>query len=162
MEITVIEPPAQPPVDRAFALSMVIKSFKGRRDVEVHLFRPDWDPVEEAAYDWDALLGAPLEGGPASSEQTRKVLLEAFTAEERDRIIDYLKDQYATRLASIAAVPLDLPVPVGLPPLCSLSEGKDIGFIRFEKIPSYSLDIPMRGFYDLSRHRPLVEEDPGE
>ena len=158
MQITVIEPPAPLPVDRAHALSMVIKSFKGRRDVDVHLFRYRWDPAEEAAYDWDALLGDPLEGGPASSEQTRQVLLEAFTTDERDRLIAYLKDQYATRLASIASQPLDLPIPVGLPPLCSLSEGKDIGFIRFEKIPSYGLDIPLRGFYDLSRHRPLVEE----
>ncbi len=162
MKITVIDPPAPPAAQRCHAVSMVIKSFKGRRDVEVHLFRREWDPAEEASYDWDALLGAPLEGGPASPEQTRQVLLESFTAEERDRIIDYLKDQYATRLSSITSRPLDLPVPMGLPPLCSLSEGKNIGFIRFEKIPSYSLGLPMHGLYDLSRHPPLVEETGGE
>lgn len=55
MDIQIIQGGKDLPIDRAHALSMTIKSFKGRRDVEVHLFRHTWDPEEEEAIDWDKL-----------------------------------------------------------------------------------------------------------
>lgn len=156
MDLNIAEPFAPLPVERAYALSMTIKSFKGRRDVEVHLFRPCWDPAEEAGYDWNALLGEPMPGSN-DPESSRKVILESFTRAERDQIVSYLKAHYVSRLEAITSAPLDFPVPRGLPPLCSLTEGKSIGFIRFEKIPHYDLPVPLRGLYDLSQHRPIVE-----
>lgn len=42
--------------------------------------------------------------------------------------------------------------------LSQIQADKDIGFIEFTKIPSYSLDLPIKGLYDLSQHLPIVEE----
>ncbi len=160
MDIRLVAPAAPLPLERAYALSMTIKSFKGRRDVEVHLFRHAWDPAEEGGCDWNALLGPTIEGAP-DPESSRKVILEAFTLQERNQIVSYLKEHYASRLAAIDSAPLAFPVPRGLPPLCSLAEGKSIGFIRFEKIPHYDLPVALRGLYDLSQHRPIVESVQG-
>ena len=161
MEILVIDPTAPLPVDRAWTLAMTIKSFKGRRDVQVHLFRPAWDPAEEAACPWGSLLGEAIPGAPGDEASTRKVVLEAFTAAERDQVLDFLKTQYATRLSRIESRPLAFPVPVGLPALSDATESKSIGLIRFEKIPSCTLTLPLRGLYDLSAHPPMVDTAEG-
>ncbi|MBU1610403.1 MAG: hypothetical protein KKC99_01025 [Proteobacteria bacterium] len=144
---------------RAYALTITIKSFKGRRGVDVHLFRPQWDPEEEEIYDWNMLIGDPMPGAPGDADSTRRMIMESFTEEERDRIVEFLKEQYSGRLDAITARPMEFPVPLGLPALSDMSEGKDIGFIRFDRIPSYSLDIPLSGLYDLARHEPLVDQD---
>lgn len=157
MELDIIEYDFPPEIDRGFSVSMIIKSFKGRRNVEVHLFRPEWDEAEEADYRWDQLLGDPVSpdvvADPAGS---RKVFMESFTPGERDAIIAFLKETYADKLVSIVSRPLSFPIPLGLVPLSSIPEGKDIGIIRFEKIPSYRLGIPMHGLYDLSQHEPMA------
>ena len=159
MDIQIIPAGRELPIDRAIALSMTIKSFKGRRDVEVHLFRHSWDPEEEEAIDWDRLLA---EKGMSEAEEaagSRQVVLEALTAEERDRIVAYLKDHYAARLSAITSSPIPFPVPVGLMALSGMSEGKTVGFIHFERIPHYDLGIALRGFYDLGQHPPIVETE---
>ncbi|WP_022662696.1 hypothetical protein [Paucidesulfovibrio longus] len=156
MEVTVLTPETAPPCERCCAVSMIIKSFKGRRDVEVHLFRPVGNE-EEKRYDWSKLVGPLLPEAPCPPESSRKVILESFTVRERDRIINYLKEQYATRLKALRSRPLEFPVPGGLPALSDLDESKSIGLIRFERIPSYSLDIPLHGLYDLSQHPPIVD-----
>jgi hypothetical protein len=155
MDIDIAIPQSPPPTPFAHTLSMVIKSFKGRRNVEVHLFRSVWDEASEASLPWKTLLEGEC---PGPGEAGRRVVMEAFTEAERDRIVDYLKAQYSTRLAAIRSVPLRFPVPARL---CGLSEaepGKTIGFIEFQKIPSYPLDIPLKGFYDLNRHPPIAED----
>lgn len=146
------------PIKRGYAVSMVIRSFKGRREVEVHLFRPDWGPEDEGEIIWDNVFGSPatLDAVPDENKD-RKVVLESFTKEERDQVIDYLKEHYSSRLESIFATPMEFPVPSGLPPLSSISEGKDIGLIKFEKIPHFDLPFALRGLYNLGAHRPLVE-----
>jgi len=151
--------PAQSPlpIDRAYALSMTIKSFKGRRDVEVHLFRHAWDPEEERAVDWDRVLAAPGLSEAPEAAGSRHVVLEALTLAERDQVVAYLKEHYASRLATIASAPLPFPVPVGLTALSDLNAGKTIGFIYFERIPHFKLGLALRGFYDLSQHPPIVE-----
>lgn len=162
MEINLHSPETAPPVKRAYFITMTINSFKGRRDVEVHLFRPDYDAAEMAAYDWNKLLGDPIHPQvPADPEFSKRVLMEAFTAEERDKVIDYLKEHYADRVSVVNSGPVDLPVPLGLPPLSELPEGKTIGFIRFDQIPHYSLPFKLRGMYDLAQHEPLVTGDEG-
>jgi hypothetical protein len=111
-------------------------------------------------YEWDKLLGGTIErkdDQPIDPEGSKKVLLEAFTREERDQVIDYLANRYASRLTKLTAAPLGFPIPQGLVPLSSFSEGKTIGTIKLDKIPNYTLPFPIRGLYDLSRHRPLVE-----
>jgi hypothetical protein len=137
---------------------MVIKSFKGRRDVEVHLFRPEWNDADETEIKWDNLFGGPatLDAVP-NEERDRKIILESFTVEERDQVVDYLKDHYSSRLESIFSTPMEFPVPTGLPPLSSITEGKDIGLIKFEKVPHFDLPFALRGLYNLGAHRPLVE-----
>jgi hypothetical protein len=157
VEIEIIAPTSPLPIDRAHAVSMTIKSFKGRRDVEVHLFRHTWDPEEEEAIDWDKLLAAQGMSEAPEAAGSRKVVLEALTAEERDQIVAYLKEHYTNRLSAITSGPIPFPIPLGLMALSDLSEGKSIGFIHFERIPHFNLGIALRGFYDLSQHPPIVE-----
>lgn len=156
MEITVHTPDTSLPCIRGHVITMTINSFKGRRDVEVHLFRSKFEDDEMEAYDWDLLLGPTNPAAPGDENSSKRMLLETFTEEERDAILEFLAEQYKTRLSAITAQPIDFPVPRGLPAFSDMSEGKDIGFVRFEKIPSYDLKIPMTGLYDLSRHEPVV------
>jgi hypothetical protein len=158
MEIDIVPADFNLPVDRAWTVSIVIKSFKGRKDVTVHLFRPEWDPAEEEIYDWDVLTGDPVDPDlPVSYESCRRVLMESFTAEERDALVDYIKTRYKDKVSDIHACALNFPIPLGLTALSELTEGKDIGFINFDKIPNYTLPFPARGFFDLSQHRPMIE-----
>ncbi|HWR03337.1 MAG TPA: hypothetical protein VN419_04890 [Humidesulfovibrio sp.] len=159
MEINIIAPERPLPIDRAYAVSMTIKSFKGRRDVEVHLFRSAWDPEEEEAIDWDKLLAAQGMGEAPEAAGSRRVILEALMPAERDAIIAYLKEHYANRLSAIFSAPIPFPVPIGLMALSDISEGKSIGFIHFERIPHFNLGFALRGFYDLSQHPPIVETE---
>lgn len=158
MELNIYTADKELPADRVYMLSMVIKSFKGRRDVEVHLFRPEFAPEEAQQYDWNKLLGDPVHPDlEVDLEKSKRILLESFTKDERDTIVEYLKERYANRLASIDSGPLDLPIPLGIPPLSSIPGGKTIGFIHFETIPNCTLPFTVHGFYDLAQHKPLVE-----
>ena len=161
MDIMIIPPDAPLPIDRAYALSMTIKSFKGRRDVEVHLFRHVWDLEEEEAIDWDKLLAAQNMAEAEEAAGSRRVVLEAFTKEERDSIVAYLQEHYPTRLEAITSSAIPFPVPIGLMALSDVGEGKSIGFIHFERIPHFALPFAMRGLYDLSQHPPIVEISSG-
>lgn len=155
MDITITQQHSPTPTSYANSLSMVIKSFKGRRDVEVHLFRGTWDDEDEQAQDWDTIIACSSTENPASS---RNVVMESFSDDERDHIIEYLKRQYSTRLSAIRSTPLTFPIPAGLSGLAQCQPDKNIGFIEFDRIPSYPLDIPLKGLYDLSQHPPIVEE----
>lgn len=158
MDLEIVPADYKLPVDRAWTVSIVIKSFKGRKNVAVHLFRPAWDPAEAKAYEWDALLGDPIDPDlPISLESSRRVLLESFTPPERDALVDYLKNRYQDKLAAIHACPLNFPIPLGLTALSELTEGKEIGFIHFDRIHNYSLPFPVRGFFDLSQHKPIMD-----
>lgn len=155
MDINIMKPNSKPPTRYANSLSMIIKSFKGRRNVEVHLFRGDWNDADEAGEDWQTII-APSDD--LRQDPSRSVVMESFTDDERDLIVDYLKRQYSTRLSAIHSTPLAFPVPGGLSGLSQCQTDKNIGVIEFDKIPSYSLKIQLKGLYDLSQHRPLVEE----
>jgi hypothetical protein len=145
-----------PRVDRGYVVSMVISSFKGYKDVEVHLFRPDWEKEEERVYDWGSLLGEPIrQDQTIDPTGSRKVLMETFNAQEKDQLLEYLSNRYESRLESISARALSFPIPIGLVPLSEVPEQGTLGKIHFDKIPSYNLDFPVHGLYDLSRH---VEE----
>ena len=156
MEIIRNEPQSPPPCPRCHVATICIKAFKGRKDVLVHLFRPRWKPEEEDC-PWAELV---QEDGDASGGRgnSREVVLESFTADEMDRIVEYLAGRYADRLTRIATNVLSFPLPAGLLPLRSMPEGKDIGRIRFEIVPGYPLPFTVHGLYDLSQHKPM---DPG-
>lgn len=159
MDITIKAPASPLPCERAYSLSMVIRSFKGRREVEVHLFRARWNRTEESEMDYTGLIERDPSAPKTDLPEGRKVILESFTADERDLIVNYLKEQYSTRLTAIRSNPLAFPVPAGLAGFTEVLPGKDAGFIEFEKIPSYPLEFPLKGYFDLSRHLPLVDED---
>ncbi|RPI51027.1 MAG: hypothetical protein EHM49_07725 [Deltaproteobacteria bacterium] len=159
MRLNIITPQNELPVKRGYAISLIIKNLKGYKDVEVHLFRPEWDEDEAKSYDWLKLLGDPIDRNvPVDPISSRKILLESFTIEERDVIIDCMKERYATRLSAINSRPLDFPIPMGLIPLCEIPEDDDIGCIRFEEIPNYTLPFPVHGLYILSQHEPIEWE----
>ncbi|MFP4168876.1 MAG: hypothetical protein ACLFSY_08550 [Desulfonatronovibrionaceae bacterium] len=163
MQLNIVEPHTPPPVDRAYAVSMTIVSFKGRRNVQVHLFRPDWDPEEEKQMPWESLLGDPVsEEADPDPVRSGKVIMEAFTREERDEIIDYLQKRYSSRLKSIDSAPLEFPIPKGLAPLSGLTGGENLGIMRLEIVPNYPLPYPVHGFFDLSAHQPIMAGENGE
>jgi hypothetical protein len=140
---------------RGHVATICIRAFKGRRDVLVHLFRPDWAP-EEAGYDWSELVQEDPDTDPSARRgDSRAVLLESFTREEMDQIVEYLAIRYADRLTRISVNSLEFPLPAGLLPLSSMPEGKDIGRIRFEIVPRYPLPFTVHGLYDLSQHKPM-------
>ena len=158
MQIKVAEPDRPTPVSRAHVISIVIKSFKGRKNVDVHLFRSDWDESEKDDYDWDEILGAPDSPQKSTaSDSSRQFLLEAFTEEERDQLIEYLQRRYESKISSIQSNVLSFPLPLGITPLSSVEESGDLGIMRFEKIPNYSLPFSVHGIYDLSRHEPISD-----
>ena len=158
MDISIIEPNSPLPSDHAHSISMTIRSFKGRRDVEVHLFRTDWTASDEKKQNWDTLVEPSKAPSTTDTSGSKRIIMESFTTNERDRIVNYLKEQYSTRLTAINSAPLTFPVPAGLAGLSQLEAGKSIGFIEFQKIPSYPLEIPMKGLYDLNQHLPIIEE----
>jgi len=158
MDINIIDPNSPPPTIFAHSISMTIKSFKGRRDVDIHLFRANLEDIDEDSQDWNTLIGPPVEPNRTDPSGSKKIVMESFTVDERDSIVNYLKRQYSTRLTAIDSAPLNFPVPAGLTGLSQIEAGKNIGFIEFEKIPNYTLDIPLKGLYDLSLHPPIVEE----
>ena len=158
MDITILNPDTTLPAERAFSISMVIRSFKGRRDVEVHLFRSQWDPEEYEGMDWERLLGDPISPSSTDLEGSKRIILEAFTDAERDTIVDYLKMQYSTRLTALRSAPIPFPVPAGLTGFTQVMAGKGIGFIEFAKIPSYPLKMPLMGIYDLNQHPPMADD----
>lgn len=163
MELNILCPDKQLPVTRAYVMTMVIKSFKGRRNVEVHLYRAGWKSEELESYDWDGLLGEPMHTDtPIPHENSKKVLLEAFTAEERDQLVGYLQHRYGEKLASISACSLDFPIPKGLAALSDVPEGKSVGRVRLETVPQFTLPFPVHGLYDLSQHEPLMEANGRE
>lgn len=159
MKLNIITSQDELPVKKGYTISLIIKKFKGHKDVEVHLFQPEWDENEAKSYDWLQLLGDPIDRNePVNPLSSRKVLLESFTIEQRDMIIDYMKERYDTRLSAINSRPLDFPIPMGLIPLCEIPEDDDIGCIRFEEIPNYTLPFPVHGLYILSQHESIEEE----
>lgn len=159
MERIVVQPGTPPPVARVWVITMVISSFKGRKNVEAHLFRRDFEPGPEDVFDWSVLLGEPIHPQAEVDEnKSRRVLFEAFTPEERDAVLAFLQERYGDRLESVTACTLDLPIPLGLPPLSDIPEGKTMGFIRFEMLTNYQLPFAFHGFYDLARHEPLVTD----
>jgi hypothetical protein len=154
MEIVRKDQQSAHPCPRGHVATICIRAFKGRKDVLVHLFRPEWAPGEGSDYAWSELVQeGPDDAG--SRGNSREVLLESFTADEMDRIVEYLAGRYADRLTRIATNVLSFPLPPGLLPLRSMPEGKDIGRIRFEIVPGYSLPFVVHGLYDLSQHKPM-------
>lgn len=161
MDIRLQQPDNQLPVDRVHALSMIISAFRGRRDVEVHLFRAGWDNAEAEAYNWASLIGPPLDESAGDDPMgSRTVLLESFTEAERNKLVDYIRTVYADRVSSVTSCPLSFPIPAGLTPLSAIQAGKGVGIIDFARIPRYNLPIALKGLYDLSRHEPIVQ--PGD
>jgi hypothetical protein len=163
MHVTISEPEHPPPVDRGYVVSIVIARFKGHRDVEVHLYRPQWSSEEGSGYDWERLLGGPIRRDrPVDPEGSRKVLLESFSAQERDLVVKFLQERYADRLQSLSASAMPFPIPMGLVPLSEIPEEGTIGRIRFERYPGYTLEFAVHGIFDLARHERLDEWQPAE
>lgn len=148
-----------PPTPRCWVVSVVIKSFKGRRDVDVHLFRTDWNPSEIEGVDWQKIIEAAK--GDQDTHPTKRFVMEAFTREERDALIEYFKNHYSDKCSVITASPLSFPVPLSIKPLSDVPVSGEIGIIQFHKIPHYSLPFIVQGLFDLSQHKPIVEMREG-
>lgn len=146
-------------LERVYLIQATLKTFKGRRDVMVHFFRTDTDPQElETLRDME-LVGAVDDKTPegASVEDALRSVLEAFTAEEGNMLLEYLKKRYEEHISQVVVFPLDIPVPLGIVPFSAIPEGKTMGFIRFDAVGDYDLPFGVHGFYDLDAHETLLD-----
>ncbi len=147
-------------LDRVYLIQATLKSFKGRRDVIVHLFRTDTNQdelVELRALDLvDKATNDTPEG--ATPEDALLSVLEAFTADEGNQVLDYLKERYEEQITEVVVSPVEIPVPLGVVPFSAIPEGKTMGFIRFDGIADYKLPFKVHGFYDLDAHDSLMAE----
>ena len=159
MELNIVAPEQELPLERAYVVNMSIKSFKGRKNVEVHLFRGQWDPEELQSYDWTKILGKSLQEMEDGEKDAVRAIMEAFTRRERDHLVQYLQNRYAGRLTVINSAALPFPVPSGVVPLADMPEDENMGRIRLDKVPNYSLDFAVHGFYDLSAHPPILRDE---
>lgn len=161
MEHVIIAAPPFVQLDRVYLIQATIKSFKGRRDVVVHLFRHDTDENELETLRGMDLIGKPDRETPegATEESALRSVLEAFTAEEGNALLAYLEKRYVNHVSKVLVCPMDIPVPLGMVPFSSIPEGKTMGFVRFDRVDDYSLPFGVHGFYDLEAHEPLMQEE---
>ncbi|MCL1984895.1 MAG: hypothetical protein FWG59_00405 [Betaproteobacteria bacterium] len=164
MEHIIIPAPPDAPLDRIYIITLTMHTFKGRRNVEAHLFRAEPDPAELESLRDKGLVGKPCGESDAcqlphgTEDDALQTALEAFTAEEGNLLLDYLKERYADQILRVTVCPLELPIPLGVIPLSAIPEGKSMGFIRFDAVRDYPLPFAVRAFYDLDAHEPLVPE----
>ncbi|SDN96641.1 hypothetical protein [Desulfonauticus submarinus] len=157
MDIHIIEPDIALPTLRAFMVKMTLFSFKGRKGVEVHLYRSFWPKEEEKDFLWENILEDTDLPKP-KLQDAKDIVLESFLPEERDMLIDYLKSRYESRIKEIISAPLEFPIPSGLVPLWKMPEDENFGRIYLDRAPNYSLPFKVRGFYDLNSAPPLMDE----
>ena len=148
------------PLDRFYIVAVTLNTFKGRRHVDVQVFRPNGSDEEMEALRGLGLVAPPDPSIPpevlqgATEEAALRCVLESFTAEESHALVEYLEKRYADQIEKITVCPLDLPVPFGVAPLAGIGEGKTTGFIRFDAVRDYPLSFPAQGFYDLASQKP--------
>lgn len=166
MEHVIIAAPHYEALERIYIITATMKTFKGRRHVEVHLFRDNPDIAElESLRAMDDLVGKPTNETPAgcnspeSAEDALRTVLEAFTAQEGNLLLEYLDTRYADQFSKVVVCPMELPVPLGVVPLSSIPEGKAMGFINLSVVRDYPLPFAVRGFYDLDAHEPMMPEE---
>jgi hypothetical protein len=164
MEHVIIPAPPDDLLDRTYIITLTLHAFKGRRNVEAHLFRAEPDPAELVSLRNKGLVGKPYaepndnQLPHGTEDDALQSVLEAFTAEEGNLLLDYLKERYADQILRATVCPLKLPIPLGVVPLSALPEDTSKGFIRFDAMRDYPLPFAVRGFYDLDAHEPLGPE----
>lgn len=164
MEHVIIAAPHFEPLERIYIITATMKTFKGRRDVEVHLFRADPDIAELDTLRAMNVVGKPSNetpvgcSTPEAAEDALRSVLEAFTAEEGNALLEYLDKRYADQFAKVVVCPLEIPVPLGVVPLSAIPEGKAMGFINLSAVRDYPLPFAVRGFYDLDAHEPMMQD----
>ncbi|MEG2173658.1 MAG: hypothetical protein RRY29_10455 [Desulfovibrionaceae bacterium] len=164
MEHVIIAAPHFETLERIYIITATLKTFKGRRNVDVHLFRANPDSAELETLRAMNLVGKPDNetpvgcATPEAGEDALRTVLEAFTAEEGNDLLEYLDKRYAEQFAKVVVCPLELPVPLGVVPLSTIPEGKTMGFIHLNAVRDYPLPFQVHGFYDLDAHEPLLPE----
>ncbi len=147
-------------LERVYVIQATLKSFKGRRDVIVYLFRTDTPDDELAKLRPLDLVDKANSDTPegAQADDALRSVLEAFTAEEGNQVLEYLKERYEEQISEVVVSPMEIPVPLGMVPFSAIPEGKTMGFIRFEAVADYALPFVVHGFYDLDAHDSLLAQ----
>jgi len=162
MEHIIIAAPYHEILERIYIITATINTFKGRRDVEVHFFKTNPDTSELKFFRNMKLIDTKNLNGVSNVEEATEdalnSVLEAFTAEEGNLLLEFLDDKYKDQISKVMVCPLVIPIPLGVIPLSTIPQGKTMGFIHFDENKGYSLPFPVWGFYDLDAHNPLVQE----
>lgn len=99
------------PLQRIYIMAATLRAFKGRRHVDVHIFRHGATEEEMTALEDLNLVGAPDPSVPpevlqgATREAALRCVLEAFTAEESRALLGYLEQRYAEHIEKITVSP---------------------------------------------------------
>ena len=154
MEINFIEGRENEDTRRQYVAVCVLKNFKGRQNVEAHLFRGSWAPKElEELRRQDLVAENPALPdelrATASRDAVLECVLETFTREEAEKLREYLADRYSDQIARLDIGPMELPAPLGLTPLGKIPTGSASGFIEFSRARNYPLDFELRAYYEL-------------
>lgn len=147
---------ANNPIKRIYIAAATLNEFRGHKNVEVQLFRTGGDQEEAGELLKLDLVGPPspempaeLLGG-ATREAAIACLQEAFTQEEIDDLVRYLKERYDGQFSNLTICPVNLPIPLGVGPLALIPESETSGFINFDLAPGYELPFTFKGYYDLA------------
>ena len=138
-------------------MTAILESFKGNRHVEVQIFRPGATDDEVKALQGCDLVAPADPSVPsqvlqgATEEAALRCILESFTEEECRAFMEYLEERYADKFASLTICPMEVPVPLGVGPLESITETKDSGFIRFDAVRDWPFPFRAWGYYDLNQ-----------
>ncbi len=160
MDLKVIAASPFMELERCYLIQAQLKSFKGRKDVIVYLFRTDVDEKELVQLRELDVVAPRNDETPfgATKEDALLSLLEAFTAEEGNEVLEFLKERYEEHISEVVVSPVEIPVPLGMVPFSAIPEGKSMGFIRFDSGDEYPLPFVIYGFYDLEAHDALINE----
>lgn len=143
-------------LERIYIAAATLKNFRGQELAEVQLFRPianeaEIEPLRGKGYVGEPDISMPKELLTGATEDAAlSCLLEAFTKEEIERIIEYLQKRYANVIDTLSIGKMDMPVPLGIGPLGALPAGENSGFIHFDNAPDYPLNFSFKGYYDLN------------
>ncbi len=160
MEFRIIAAAPFMELDRVYLIQATLKSFKGRRDVIVYLFRADPNKEELQELTNMDLVAKATKDTPegATADDALLSVLEAFTADEGNEVLEYLKERYEEQISEVVVSPVEIPIPLGMVPFSAIPEGKTMGFIRFDAVTDYSLPFKVHGFYDLDAHDALLAQ----
>ena len=151
---------------RRYIAVATLNNFRGKKNVEAHIFRTGASENEMEALKYKNLVSPADPSVPAevlsgaTEEMALACLLEAFTRDEALKLANYLENRYKTQISRLEICPMNLPAPFGIGPLAMIPETEKIQLKRFAFYHLYIRDVRYRnrGKIRLPRNRAQARE----